>query len=226
MAALTQRAQSTRLVMRRKSPVPRASHASHEAREPGEAPAWLRDKVYLPKRQRTVDLVTASVDTLTKEGRPVSLAAVARKSKQLDATGTGISESAILGNAAARAYYERYRTWRGAGGRRERREQREPWGPGGRQGAKRTPSAGEPEGPAAPPGTSAAPRAPRVLRVEPARDVTRARQRYLRMSKPVLVERLLAAEHAAAAHEERWLRLNDDFLLWILLVEHLVTQNS
>lgn len=203
--------------MRPKSLAPRAS------REPGEAPAWLRDQVYLPKRQRTVDLVTASVDTLTKEGRPVSLAAVARKSKQLDATGAGISESAILGNAAARAYYERYRTWRGARGQRGQQDQR---GPRGRQGAKRPPSAcsaGEPESPAAPPGP---PAAPRVLRVEPGRDVTRARQRYLRLSKPALVERLLTAEHAAAAHEERWLRLNDDVLLWILVVEHLLTQSS
>jgi hypothetical protein len=51
------------------------------------------------------------------------------------------------------------------------------------------------------------------------RDLTRARQRYLRLAKSVLVERLLALEHAYAEQEERWLRVNDELLTWQLGAE-------
>ena len=51
------------------------------------------------------------------------------------------------------------------------------------------------------------------------RDVTRARRRYLRLEKAVLVERLLALEHAYAEQEDRWLRVNDELLTWQLAVE-------
>lgn len=80
---------------------------------PAEAPAWLHEKVYAPRRQRTVDLAEASIAALLQERRRISLAAIAAKSKQVDPAGVGISESALLGNAAARACYERHRTWRG-----------------------------------------------------------------------------------------------------------------
>ena len=55
------------------------------------------------------------------------------------------------------------------------------------------------------------------------RDHGRARQRYLRASKPELVERLLAAEKAYADMEKRWLRTADDLLVWIMLVDRLIT---
>jgi hypothetical protein len=51
----------------------------------------------------------------------------------------------------------------------------------------------------------------------------RARQRYMRASKPELVERLLAAEKAYAEMENRWLRTADDLLVWIMLVDRLLT---
>jgi hypothetical protein len=56
-------------------------------------------------------------------------------------------------------------------------------------------------------------------RVAAERDVARARQRYLRWTKTTLVERLLAAEHAWAEQEERWLRVNDELLAWRLRAE-------
>jgi hypothetical protein len=47
----------------------------------------------------------------------------------------------------------------------------------------------------------------------------RARQRYLRLGKSILVERLLAFEHAYTEQEERWLRVNDELLTWQLGAE-------
>jgi hypothetical protein len=56
-------------------------------------------------------------------------------------------------------------------------------------------------------------------RISRSRDLTRARQRYLRLRKAVLVERLLALEQAHAEQEERWLRVNDELLTWKLGAE-------
>ncbi len=81
---------------------------------------WLEEKVYARLRQRTVDLVKCSVDALRKDKQRVSLATVAAKSKELDieGDGKGISESAILDNQKARAYYEQHRSWRGSSRKR------------------------------------------------------------------------------------------------------------
>lgn len=153
-----------------------------------DAPAWLQEQVYAPRRQRTLDHVRQAVETLVTAKQPVSLASIAAMSKALDPRGRGISTSAILGNAQARAYYERHRRWTPAGHRR---------------------------GPSAP---SASVNLVRP-RISLSRDLTRARQRYLRLGKSVLVERLLALEHAYAEQEERWLRVNDELLTWQLGAE-------
>jgi hypothetical protein len=70
-------------------------------------------------------------------------------------------------------------------------------------------------GPSAP-STSVTPIRPRISL---SRNLTRARQRYLRLGKAVLVERLLALEQAYAEQEERWLRVNDELLTWQLGAE-------
>ena len=141
-----------------------------------DAPAWLQAQVYAPRRQRTLNQVRRAVDALVTAHQPVSLASIAAMSKSLDPKGRGISTSAILGNAQARAYYERHRRW--TPGRHRR-------GPSARL----------------------------------CRDVTRARRRYLRLGKSLLVERLLALELAYAEQEERWLRVNDELLTWKLDAE-------
>jgi hypothetical protein len=79
------------------------------------APAWLEESVYEPKRQRSVDLVKRSVDTLVnrrKQGNKtqISLATIVATSKQLDPTGVGVAHTTILENAEAYAYYKKYRT--------------------------------------------------------------------------------------------------------------------
>ncbi len=53
-------------------------------------------------------------------------------------------------------------------------------------------------------------------RVGAHRDVARARQRYRRWTKGLLIERLLAVERAYAEQEDRWLRVNDELLAWQL----------
>ena len=148
---------------------------------------WLEEKVYAKLRQRTVDLVKQSVDALRKDKQRVSLATVAAKSKELDMDHRGISESAILDNQEARAYYEQHRSWRGSSRKR----------------AKLV--------------VEAHPASPGV--VKPGRDEQRVRQRYLRMSKEVLVERLITSERTLAEQQERWLRQQDEALTWRLRAE-------
>jgi hypothetical protein len=72
---------------------------------------WLEEKVYARQRQRTSDLVRRSVDELRKDKQRISLATIAAKSKALDPQHRGISESAVLDNQEARAYYEQHRSW-------------------------------------------------------------------------------------------------------------------
>lgn len=166
-------------------------HRSHSTQEnpKNELHPWLEEKVYAKLRQRTVDLVKQSIDALRKDKQRVSLATVAAKSKTLDVEGNGkgISESAILDNQEARAYYEQYRSWRG-------------------------PSRGRSK-----PIVVASSASPEV--VKPGRDEQRVRQRYLRMSKETLVERLITAERTLAEQRERWLCQQDETLTWRLRAE-------
>ena len=69
--------------------------------------------MYEPLRQRTIQLVRKSVDALLNGKQRVSLSTIALKSKELDPDHRGISESAILDNQEARAYYEQHRSWHG-----------------------------------------------------------------------------------------------------------------
>ena len=93
-------------------------HRSHSTQEnpKNEPHPWLEEKVYAHLRQRTVDLVKRSVDALRNDKLRVSLSTIVAKSKELDTEGNGkgISESAILDNPEARAYYEQHRSWRGS----------------------------------------------------------------------------------------------------------------
>jgi hypothetical protein len=150
----------------------------------------LSEKVYAPKRQRTVDLVRASIATLSAAGRPVSLASISAQSKQVDPAGQGVSESAILGNLEACALYKQQRTWKQRSPLRQRAPEKD----------RRS-------------------RSPHQAAIKPGRDIARVRRRYLRKSKGELVERLLVLEEEYTALKERWLRLNDDLLLQRLEAE-------
>ena len=164
--------------------MPRSSTSS---RANGASPAhgWLAERVYVPKRERTIELVKRSVDALVGQRERVSLASIAATSKTIDPERQGVSESAILGNAQARAYYEQHRSWKGTPRKRA---------------AARAPSSH--------PG-----------HIKPNRDLEHIRQRYMRMSKAALVDRLLTVEQAYAERQERWLVQQDELLQWRLRAE-------
>jgi hypothetical protein len=157
--------------------------------DPQEPHPWLEEKVYARMRHRTVNLVTRSIDALRKGKQRVSLATVTAKSKELDTEGNGkgISESAILDNQEARAYYEQHRSWKGSPRKRAK------------------------------PLVVALPAS--LGGVKLGRDEQRVRQRYLRMSKEALIERLITVERTQAEQRERWLAQKDEVLTWRLRAE-------
>lgn len=164
-----------------------SSRFNQDPNDHHEPHPWLEEKVYAKLRQRTIDLLRQSVDALLKDKQRVSLATVAAKSKELDPERRGISESAILDNQEARAYYEQQRSWRGSSRKRAK------------------------------PSAVASPASPGA--VKPGRDEQRVRQRYLRMGKEALVERLITAERTLAEQQERWLTQQDEALTWRLRAE-------
>jgi hypothetical protein len=85
--------------------------------QPKDRP-WLKEKVYDPKRRRTVELVKRSVDSLVKDRKRVSLSTLSARSKEIDPDGKGVSETAILANEEARVCYEQHRSWKGGSGNR------------------------------------------------------------------------------------------------------------
>jgi hypothetical protein len=150
---------------------------------------WLEEKVYVRLRQRTFDLVKRSVDALLKDKQRISLSTIVARSKELDTEGSGqgISESAILDNQEARAYYEQHRSWQGSSRKRAK------------------------------PLAVTSPVSPGA--VKPSRDEQRVRQRYLRMNKEALIERLITAERSLAEQRDRWLSQQDEILTWRLRAE-------
>jgi hypothetical protein len=151
------------------------------------AHCWLEEQVYAPKRERTFELVQQSVDALLRRKERISLASIMLTSKEVDPEGRGISESAILGNDQARAYYERHRTWKSS--------RKKPISP------TKIPL----------PSVSGS--------IKPDRNEQHARQRYLRMSKEALVERLIVVERTYAEARECWLSQQDDVLSFQLRAE-------
>lgn len=73
---------------------------------------WLREKVYEPKVERTLELVMKSVDALRERGDRVSLSTIVAVSKELDDKSTGVAQTTILKNEQAYAYYLNYRTYK------------------------------------------------------------------------------------------------------------------
>ena len=51
------------------------------------------------------------------------------------------------------------------------------------------------------------------------RDLSRARRRYLKINKAELAARLLAVEQNYAEHEEQWLQVNEELMIWRLRAE-------
>ena len=167
-------------------PTARPSISSQEIAEkdkPKQPYPWLL-KHYEEKRQRTITLVKASVDYLVKEGKTVTIEAICRTSLELDPEGRGVKKSSILENTVAHEYYRKHSTSYQA--EQARRRPR-----GKRVGAA----------------LSAQP-----LRIDPKRDVDRARYRYMQMTKAEIVERLLLVEQAYAEGQHQLARLQFELL--------------
>ena len=154
---------------------------------------WLQ-KHYQEKRERTIRLVKASVDQLVKEKQTVTIEAICHKSTEIDAEGRGVKKSALLENEEAHAYYRAHSTsYRAA------------------QTRKRTGKASKASGLAHP------------LRIDPHRDTERTRYRYLQMTKPEIVERLLQVEQAYAELSEQQARLQ---FAWAEREQHIEANRS
>ncbi len=141
---------------------------------------WLKT-YHEARRQRTVDLVKATVDHLLADGQAVTLEAIATRSRELDPEGKGIKKAGILGNVEAHAYYRKHSvTYRSGRGQQRRKSKVH---------------------------VSAQP-----SRIDPDRDIQRARQRYLQQTKDNLVERLIAVEQEYAACQQQLARLQFEVL--------------
>lgn len=134
---------------------------------------WLQ-KHYQEKRERTVRLVKTTVDHLIREGHTVTIEAICRRSVELDPGGRGVKKSALLENQEAHAYYRKHSSSYQAA-----------------QTRKRTGKVAKASALAHP------------LRIDPQRNVDRARYRYLQMTKPEIVERLLQVEQAYAEQQAK-----------------------
>ena len=164
---------------------------SHSTQEnPKHEPhPWLEEKVYARLRQRTVDLVKRSVDALHKNKQRVSLSTIVAKSKELDTEGNRQGIS-----ESAILDNEEARNYY---------ERHRTWQGNHKRRAK--------------PLAVASPA--KIGLTKPDRNEQRARQRYLRMSKEALVERLLTVERTSMETRERWLLQQDELLTWRLRAE-------
>ena len=166
------------------------SRSSKSNGDGSEAHPWLEEQVYEPKRERTLGLVRRSVEALRKERKKISILTIVAKSKELDPEGVGVAHSTVLHNKEARELYEKNRTWK--------------------RGSRRPPLKTESE---------AGGKIEEFPQVKPDRDVDRARRRYLRLPRRMLVDRLLKAEEAYAIHRALWLQANEELLDLRLRVE-------
>ena len=165
---------------------------------PAEAPDCLQP-TYAARRLRTVQMVRLSIDRLVAERARVSLCSVAARSRlpDVDPVGKGVSESAILNNADARACYEAHRSWNADKRARTRPE----------------------------PSCSATPDSS-TLRITADRDIHRAERRYRRWQRSALAERLVLVEKACAAQERYISQLASNLFTWMLVADRLFQPGS
>lgn len=137
---------------------------------------WLKT-YHAARKQRTVDVVRATVDQLVHEGCSVTIEAICRLSVEVDPQGKGVRKAGILGNEVAYAYYREHSLSYQKAHRRKHPLAK---------GKQRTASS---------------------VSIDPNRDISRARSRYLSRTKVDLVERLLMVEQAYAECQQQLARL-------------------
>ncbi|GLV53155.1 hypothetical protein KDH_00210 [Dictyobacter sp. S3.2.2.5] len=129
------------------------------------------------RKQQTIDIVRATVDHLVREERTVTIEAICHLSVEVDPQGKGVRKAGILGNEAAYAYYREHSSSYRRAHQRNHRFEKE---------KQRTVSS---------------------VSIDPNRDISRVRSRYLSRTKADLVERLLTVEQAYAECQQQLARL-------------------
>jgi hypothetical protein len=82
---------------------------------------WLK-KYHEARRQRTIDLVKATIDRLLADGQTVTLEAICARSPEVDPEGHGVKKAGILGNEEAHAYYRKHSVTYQSGRGQQRRK--------------------------------------------------------------------------------------------------------
>lgn len=175
------------------------ARSSRSTRLPPAEPPDCLEPTYAARRLRTAQLVKQTVDLLLAERAGVSLSSVAARSHMpdVDPSGRGVSESAILNNADARACYELHRSWKTAGpSAATRRSSRDDA------------------------------RVPSTPCISGDRDRDRAERRYRRWHRSELAERLVHVEQAYTSQERYVAQLASNLFTWMLIVDRLLQTNS
>lgn len=138
---------------------------------------WLHI-VHEKKKERSFQLGKKAIDALMKEGISVTLKSIHEKSRELDAKGKGIHPNTVKSNELLYGYYKLHsKTYK----QKQKKKQK-----------KKPPS---------PINLSI----DTVLRrINPERDHTHVRQKYMKLSKHELVERLIHAEQFIASNHQKW----------------------
>ena len=140
---------------------------------------WL-NTYHEARKQQTIEIVRATVDHLVREERTVTIEAICRLSVEVDPQGKGVRKAGILGNEVAYAYYREHSSSYQMAHQRSHRFEK---------GKQRTASSVS------------------RISIDPNRDISRVRSRYLSRTKADLVERLLTVEQAYAECQQQLARL-------------------
>lgn len=137
---------------------------------------WLVDKVYAPKKKRSVELAKLAVEALLERNQKVTIQAIHEVSKEIDSNGKGLHRNTITGNQEVYEVYLEYRTYlktvqvngRTSPSSRERYE-----------------------------------KYLKHLKID--RDLSLVRNRYKRLTKQELINRLIQCEQYVAERSHQWL---------------------
>lgn len=145
---------------------------------------WLED-LYREKKERTVNLVKKSVDFLISEKLPVTLTNISQISKHIDPEGNGVHPNTVRTNTIAHSYYSKHSTsYKKVINRRGKKSTH-------RNNFKNY----------------------NFENIKADRDLQTVHERYKKMTKQEIINRLIAAEQYIVENNEKWVQ--DQFNLYI-----------
>jgi hypothetical protein len=130
--------------------------------------------VHEKKKDRSFQLGKTTIDVLVQEGIPVTLKNIHEKSSELDSTGKGIHPNTVSSNDQLYEYYKQF-------SKTYKQKQ-----------TKKSPP------------TINLTNETVLIRLNSERDLTHVRQKYMKLSKHELVERLIQAEQFIANNHNNW----------------------